>query len=170
MDDTFFDGNHNYVYVPKHTAFPATMEKHELLPCMVSPIMVWARVTSAIAIIVDVVGFYGPRFLAVSRKDDPFDLGFPGGKVEFGETLEEAVRREVQEEVGLHVINSRLFFTSPARTRMCSAFFAHVAPGEPKSMEGSRVAWVRPHELVTENCTFRTFNRKLFDALAIRVE
>lgn len=41
------------------------------------------------------------KVLAVSRKDDPNDLGLPGGKAEDGETPFEAVVREVEEETGL---------------------------------------------------------------------
>lgn len=43
----------------------------------------------------------GARILGVSRKDNPHDYGLPGGKVEDGETLEEACIREVFEETGL---------------------------------------------------------------------
>lgn len=42
-------------------------------------------------------------FISVSRKDDPNKIGFIGGKVDEGETLEEAIVRETLEETGLHV-------------------------------------------------------------------
>lgn len=42
-------------------------------------------------------------FVSVSRKDDPNSLGFIGGKVDDGESIENALIRETLEETGLHV-------------------------------------------------------------------
>lgn len=42
-------------------------------------------------------------FVSVSRKDDPNSLGFIGGKVDDGESIEAALIRETLEETGLHV-------------------------------------------------------------------
>jgi 8-oxo-dGTP diphosphatase len=47
----------------------------------------------------------GYHFVFVKRKNPPFKgmLALPGGFVEYGETVEEAVVREVKEETGLKV-------------------------------------------------------------------
>ncbi|MDP7264458.1 MAG: NUDIX domain-containing protein [Candidatus Thermoplasmatota archaeon] len=52
------------------------------------------------ALTVDGIIFEGDSFLAVKRKNEPFRgmFAFPGGFVDYGETVEEAVVREVFEE------------------------------------------------------------------------
>jgi 8-oxo-dGTP pyrophosphatase MutT (NUDIX family) len=45
----------------------------------------------------------GEKFLAVSRRNDDSQWGFPGGKVDPGETTEQAAVREVGEEMGLQL-------------------------------------------------------------------
>ena len=63
-----------------------------------------AAVTSPI-VGVGAVMFEGERVLLVKRAHEPLkgEWSFPGGRVELGETLEEAVGREVLEETGLRV-------------------------------------------------------------------
>lgn len=53
----------------------------------------------------------------IERGKAPFGKAIPGGKVEIGETVEEAVRREMLEEVHLSLTDLRQFhvYSDPAR-------------------------------------------------------
>jgi 8-oxo-dGTP diphosphatase len=56
----------------------------------------------AVGVLIDAEG----RFLLTSRPDGKVYAGyweFPGGKLEPGETVEEALRRELHEELGVHI-------------------------------------------------------------------
>lgn len=52
------------------------------------------------------------EILSVSRKNDLTKFGLPGGKVDLGETPEEAVVREVLEETGytVSIVNNKIPF------------------------------------------------------------
>lgn len=51
------------------------------------------------------------KYLAVSRKDNKELFGLAGGKVDDGESLEEAIIRETFEETNLEVFNIRVIGT-----------------------------------------------------------
>lgn len=54
---------------------------------------------------VDLVVHFGDRVLVCKRNNDPFkgEWWFPGGRVHKGETIEEAVYRKADEELGIRV-------------------------------------------------------------------
>lgn len=56
------------------------------------------------ALTVDGIIFLGDSFLAVKRKNEPFQgmFALPGGFVDYGETVEQAVVREILEETSIH--------------------------------------------------------------------
>lgn len=55
---------------------------------------------------VDILIRYGEGVVLIERKNDPYKgyWAIPGGFVEYGETVEEAARREAKEETGLNVV------------------------------------------------------------------
>lgn len=57
------------------------------------------------------------RIVLVRRKNEPHGWAIPGGFVDYGETLEQAVRREMREETGLELDRLRQFhaYSDPAR-------------------------------------------------------
>jgi 8-oxo-dGTP diphosphatase len=74
-------------------------------------------VTSVVAVIVD----SDDRVLLTKRNVPPFqgEWVMPGGKIDLGEPIAEALKREVREEVGLEVEVGRLIDV-----------FEHVTPGD----------------------------------------
>lgn len=78
---------------------------------------------------------------------------FPGGKIEHGESSEEAVKRELVEELGCQVEVLRkgpvVLHTYPWCVVRMHSLECVLAPGspEPHALEHDALAWVRPEEL-----------------------
>jgi len=60
----------------------------------------------------------------VSRKDDHTDFGLVGGKVDKGETFEEAAIRETKEETGLDIKNLVMIFAMHRKGQMGYTYLA----------------------------------------------
>lgn len=83
----------------------------------------------------------------IDRGKAPFGKAIPGGKVEYGETVENAVRREMREEVNLELIDLRQFhvYSDPARDfRHHSIEICHIAKAlhEPIAGDDAKTAYV----------------------------
>jgi 8-oxo-dGTP diphosphatase len=79
----------------------------------------------------------------IERGKAPFGKAIPGGKVEYGETVENAVRREMMEEVNLKLEDLRQFhvYSDPKRDfRHHSVEITHIAKAFELPMAGDDAA------------------------------
>ena len=105
--------------------------------------------------------------LGVSRRGQPTLFGLPGGKVDDGETIHEAMARELQEETGLIADRLSLVFSdvSAGDVTYWNSSFTCEAHGELKAEEGFTVAWVTKETLIAG--PFGAYNKKLFEHLGM---
>ena len=96
----------------------------------------------------------GDRFLACQRpanKARALLWEFVGGKVEPGETKEEALIRECREELDITVEPRDVFLTViheyPDLTVKLTLFNASIAEGTPKALEHNDIRWITVSEI-----------------------
>ena len=100
----------------------------------------------------------GDRFLACQRpahKARGLLWEFVGGKVEPGETREQALVRECREELGVTVAVGEVFaeltHVYPDLTVHLTLFNATIAEGEPQRLEHHDIRWIIPAEIPQYN-------------------
>ncbi len=86
----------------------------------------------------DCIILVGGKVLLIHRRNEPVGWALPGGFVEYGETVEVAVRREMKEETGLELDQLRQFrvYSDPGRDprgHTVSVVFAARGIGNPEA-------------------------------------
>lgn len=101
-------------------------------------------------------------FLSVSRKNDATKRGFPGGKRDNFEELNETMVRELFEETGVLALEYYEFFKQEKDDDFeTTAFIVTKYENEPFSKESGVVEWVSREDL--ESGPFGKFNKNLFE-------
>ena len=95
---------------------------------------------------VDVIIEYEGGIVLVLRKNPPPGWALPGGFVDYGETVDEAARREAREETNLELSSLRMFsvYSDPNRDpRMHTITTVFIAEGMGRLKEGDDAAQVQ---------------------------
>lgn len=100
--------------------------------------------------------------LAVSRKDNHEDFGLPGGKVDPGETPEQAAIRETKEETGLDIHDLQLVFAMFKNGYMGYTYLAKYS-GEINHNEPHVVKWDSFYKITQGS--FGKFNQLVAESL-----
>ncbi|MGO9309015.1 MAG: NUDIX domain-containing protein [Spirochaetia bacterium] len=103
---------------------------------------------------VDVIIRVPAGVVLIERSNPPLGFALPGGFVDYGESLEEAVRREAREETGLDLLDLEQFHTysDPSRDprfHTITTVFSARAEGNPRAGDDAAAARVVPPDEIS---------------------
>jgi len=94
---------------------------------------------------VDAIIITEGKIVLIERRNPPYGWALPGGFVDYGESLEDAVTREVEEETSLIVVDGYLkqeaTYSNPDRDprgHVVSTVFSCIASGTPKAQDDAK--------------------------------
>jgi len=92
---------------------------------------------------------------------------FPGGKIEGNETVEECIKREILEEIGIEIaVDSHLITIDHTYSHFrvnLQVYNCRYLSGEARALECEEIRWVTINEL--DNYTFPAANQEIIRAL-----
>jgi len=109
--------------------------------------------------------------ILIDRRLDKVLLGgfweFPGGKIEGNETVQECIKREVLEEIGIEIaVDSHLITIDHTYSHFrvnLQVYNCRYLSGEARAIECEEIRWVTIQEL--DNYTFPAANQEIIRAL-----
>ena len=111
--------------------------------------------------------------ILIARRADHLHQGglweFPGGKVEAGETVQEALVRELREELAIAVAPegcqplTEIHHDYGDKAVLLDVWWVRQFSGEPEGAEGQPLQWVAPNTL--NDYPFPAANRAIIDAI-----
>ena len=101
----------------------------------------------AVSVVVGMIQRDGRVLIAKRPKGKPYSgyWEFPGGKVEFGESGQDALIRELHEELGIQVMTAHPWFKHqhayPDKTVLLEMWRVTAFQGEPQGLENQTIRW-----------------------------
>jgi 8-oxo-dGTP pyrophosphatase MutT (NUDIX family) len=105
------------------------------------------------------------QILVLRRTNSTFGQGgwcLPGGKIDVGQTIEEALAAELQEELSVQLVSARFFFyqdslpPGPGGLHFINFYFHCDIVGQLRlNNESSEFAWIGPSDLQNYDIVFR---------------
>jgi NAD+ diphosphatase len=118
------------------------------------------------AVIIGVVDKENNRILLTKYRTGFAQNALVAGFTEIGETLEETVKREVMEEVGLNVTNIRYYKSQPwgIALDILAGFYCDVDGNRQIQMDESELKyakWVAPEDIILQNPDYSLTNEMM---------
>lgn len=106
-----------------------------------------------------IIELEGQGIILIRRRNAPYGWALPGGFVEYGESLEDAARREAREETALEVALLRQLHTysEPGRDprgHTVSTVFVARASGRPEARDDAKTVGVFSRETLPAEIAF----------------